>query len=108
MIKVRDYIHGYAIIKKGMPYICTIRQARDSELWHYIVTVQADLSHLNSDTDDDGDLFYSSENKVIEVDVRNLTFSSEVELILKVIKELTDKGLIMTYEEYRKEVENDR
>lgn len=108
MIKVKDYIHGYAIIKKGMPYICTIRPAADSDLWHYVVTVQADLSHLNSGTDDDGDLFYSSENKVIEVDVRNLTFSSEVELILKVIKELTDKGLIMSYEEYRKEVENDR
>lgn len=107
MIKVKNYIHGYAIIKGGMPYICTIRPSDDDQLWHYVVSVMADLSHLDSGTDEDGDLFYSSANKVIVVDVRNLTFSSEVELILKVIKFLQDKGLIMSLEELKKEIEND-
>ena len=106
-MKVIDYIHGYAIIKGGMPYICTIRPSKDDQLWHYIITVMADLSHLDSGTDADGDLFYSSSNQVIEVDVRNLTFSSEVELILKVIRDLQDKGLIMSLEEFKKETEND-
>lgn len=106
MIKVKDYIHGYAIIKSGMPYICTIRPAKDDQLWHYIITVMADLSHLTSGTDDDGDLFYSSSNQVIEVETRNLTFSSEVELILKVIRDLQDKGLIMSLDEFKQETEN--
>lgn len=107
MIKVKDCIHGYAIIKGGMPYICTIRPARDNELWHFVITVMADLSHLDSGTDADGDLFYSSSNRVIEVDVRDLTFSSEVELILKVIRDLQNKGLIMSLEEFKEETEND-
>ena len=103
MIKVKDYIKGYAIIKDGMPYICTIKPVKDDKLWHYYVTVQCDLSHLNSGSDDNGNLFYSSENTVLGVDVRDLTFKSDVDLILKVIKELTDKGLIMSKEEYEKE-----
>lgn len=108
MIKVKDFIHGYAIIQGGMPYICTIKPVKESDdLWHYSITVMADLSHLNSGEDEQGNLFYSSENRVVEVETKGIIFTSEVGLILKVIRDLQKKGLIMSLEEFKKETEND-